>query len=101
MSILINNFNVQNNKIITDDGVKWKSWNIAKEPKLIQKLVSQDKVIFLDITADWCITCKYNKTFIINNKKITRLIKDKQAITLQLDWTKKNEYIEKFLFSNK
>ena len=99
LSILINNFFETNNKIVTEGSINWKSWDIKNDPKLIEKLVSQDKIIFLDITADWCITCKYNRIFVLNDKKIKKLINDKNIITLQLDWTKKNRAIEKFLFS--
>ena len=99
LSILINNFTNHDNKIVTEDTIIWKNWDIEKEPQLLQKLISQDEVIFLDITADWCITCKYNKIFILNDKKIKKLIQDKKITTLQLDWTKKSSAIEKFLFS--
>ena len=81
------------------DVIKWKTWHLEKNPDLIKELVAQKKIIFLDITADWCITCKYNKIFILNNKNITQFIKSNQVVTLQMDWTKKNKYIENFIFS--
>ena len=55
--------------------------------------------MFLDITADWCLTCKYNKSFILNDKKLIKKINENKVIMVQLDWSKKDKYIEKFLFS--
>ena len=53
---LNNNFN----NIFTfnyDSQINWKTWDLEKDPNLIKDLVSENKTVFLDITADWCITC--------------------------------------------
>ena len=52
--------------------VNWIKWDINKQPNLIKELLSKDKIIFLDITAEWCITCKYNKLFVIDNESIVK-----------------------------
>jgi thiol:disulfide interchange protein len=31
------------------------------EPKKIDSLVKSGKIVFVDIAADWCITCKYSR----------------------------------------
>ena len=45
--------------------------------------------MFLDITADWCITCQYNKLNVLNDKDIKKVIKKNDVILLQLDGQKK------------
>ena len=77
----------------------WKTWNLEKKPNLIQDLVSKNKTVLLDITADWCITCQYNKINVLNDKDIKKIIKKHDVILLQLDWTKKNLNIKNFLIS--
>ena len=49
------------------------------------------------ITADWCLTCKVNKIFVIDTKEVSELFKKNNVIILRLDWTKPNEKIKQFL----
>ena len=99
LSILLQNYNFDKFNSKNNDKVNWIKWDINKQPNLIKELLSKDKIIFLDITAEWCITCKYNKLFVIDNESIVKIFNDMEVIPLQLDWTKKNYKIEKFLFS--
>ena len=95
---LNNNFN----NIFTfnyDSQINWKTWDLEKDPNLIKDLVSENKTVFLDITADWCITCQYNKLNVLNDKDIKEVIKKNDVILLQLDWTKKDLNIKNFLIS--
>ncbi len=98
-SILINNFIVKNKKIVVNQNINWSNWEIKKDPDLIKRLINQDRIILLDITADWCLTCKFNKIFVFNDSKIKKIIDDKNIVTLQMDWTKKSKAIESFLIS--
>ena len=60
---------------------------------------TKNKTVFLDITADWCVTCQYNKLNVLNDKDIKEVIKKNNVIMLQLDWTKKDLNIKNFLIS--
>ncbi len=82
-----------------DSQINWKTWNLEKNPNLIKDLVSENKTVLLDITADWCITCQYNKLNVLNDKDIKEVIKKNDVILLQLDWTKKDLNIKNFLIS--
>ena len=82
-----------------DDQIHWKSWNLEKDPNLIQDLISKNKTVFLDITADWCITCQYNKLNVFNDKDVKEVIRNNDVVLLQLDWTKKDLNIKNFLIS--
>ncbi len=98
-SILLQNFNFESLNSNSTSKVNWINWDIKKQPNLIKELLSKNKIIFLDITAEWCITCKYNKLFVLDNERIVKIFNDMEIIPLQLDWTKKNYQIEDFLFS--
>ena len=63
----------------------------------LQNLISQGNTVFVDITADWCITCKANKILVLNSKEFKRLIRDNKITLMKGDWTKPNDDINKFL----
>ena len=73
------------------------NWNISGNISLPNQLVKEGKTVFIDITADWCLTCKVNKIFVIDTKEVSELFKKNNVIILRLDWTKPNEKIKQFL----
>jgi len=93
LNILSNNKSFQN----YDQNKMTVNWDIDKDKSLPNDLVKQGKIVFVDVTADWCLTCKVNKTFVLETKKIKELFKKNNVIILRLDWTKPNENIKKFL----
>ena len=66
----------------------------------IQELVLQDNIIFVDITADWCATCQYNKINVLNSSQISEIFTKFKVIKIKGDWTKPDDKIEKFLQEN-
>ena len=74
---------------------KWIDINDAN----IEELIKRKKIIFVDITADWCVTCKYNKQNVINTKEIQELFKKYEVVQIQGDWTLPDKNIESFLNS--
>ncbi len=66
----------------------------------IKDLIAQDKVILVDITADWCITCKFNKIRVLKSKEIIDKLKNGEIIGVrgQLDIANEKimDYMKKF-----
>jgi suppressor for copper-sensitivity B len=71
----------------------WQNFN----PDIIPKLVKSGKTVFVDITAEWCITCKVNKAIVLGQKEFKDLIESKQIIAMQGDWTKPDAKILNYL----
>ncbi len=61
---------------------EWEPWS----PERVAALRAEKKLVFVDFTADWCVTCKVNKRFVLNTKEIKEALGD--FVTLQADWTK-------------
>ena len=68
----------------------------AFDEQEIRSLVAQGKTVFVDVTADWCITCQANKKVVLNRLPTAERIR-KQAVPMQADWTSPDPKISKFL----
>lgn len=53
--------------------------------------------VFLDVTADWCITCKFNESTVIYSAEIQQLFEDQNVVYLIADWTNENPEISMLL----
>ena len=62
-------------------------------PELLDSLLAENKPVFLNFTADWCITCKVNETIVLNQVSIKNALESKGIVYLKADWTRKDETI--------
>ena len=65
----------------------------------LNSLRSEQKMVFLNFTADWCITCKVNEAIALNQDKVKRILDEKNIIYLKADWTRKDPEIASMLAS--
>ena len=72
------------------------SWQRFDESK-IADLVADGKVVFIDITAEWCLTCKANKLFSLSDAEVVSALTENGVVAMQGDFTKPDKVIEKFL----
>ena len=63
----------------------------------LDNLINENKIVFLDITADWCATCQFNKINVLNSETIISLFKKNDVTLIRADWTKPNDKINLFL----
>ncbi len=78
---------------------------IAKNQKLWQPFdesaiaiqVAAGQTVFVDITADWCLTCKVNKKFVLSDDDISQRLFHSDVIAMQGDWTNPDPVITNFL----
>ena len=53
--------------------------------------------IFINMTADWCLTCKVNERLVFDDNEVHDLLRKKNVVWLKGDWTQRNEEITRFL----
>lgn len=70
------------------------------EEAVIGDLVEAGEVVFVDVTADWCITCKANKALVLGRGEVASRLGDGSIETMQADWTRPNEAIANYLASH-
>ncbi|MBT3305823.1 MAG: hypothetical protein HN377_05000 [Alphaproteobacteria bacterium] len=63
----------------------------------IPGLVASGKTVFVDVTADWCITCLVNKGLVLNTDPMLKLFKTDKVVMMQGDWTKPDPVISAYL----
>ena len=63
----------------------------------LDKLINENKIVFLDITADWCATCQFNKINVLHSEPVISLFKENDVTLIRADWTKPNDKINLFL----
>jgi len=89
----------KNNKINLNNynNLEIVNWDINKNISLPNQLATKGEIVFVDITADWCITCQVNKSLVLETKQVSEIFKRNNVKVLVLDWTKPNKNIKKFL----
>ncbi len=67
-------------------------WENFSEERL-QSLVAQGRTIYLDFTAEWCITCQVNERMVFSSEEVRELLAQKNVTLVRADWTSKNQAI--------
>ena len=65
----------------------------------LNNLIQNNKIILLDFTADWCITCQLNKKTTLQNRSLQTFLKTENVVLMRGDWTKRDEKILNFIKS--
>ena len=83
------------NILTTGEKIIWQDFN----PDLIPDIVKDGKGVFVDITADWCLTCQINKRTLLSNELVKESLSDNNVIKMQADWTLPDPTILSYLES--
>ena len=81
-----------------DKNTNSKIWT-AFDENALQSSINDNNIVFVDITADWCVTCQTNKIFVLNSKKVVNFLNEERVILYRGDWTYKNQKILAYLNS--
>jgi len=63
----------------------------------IDRLVADGKIVVVDVTADWCLTCKYNKLMVWDRRKVVDLLIKEGLVAMRADITKQDKIVEGYL----
>jgi suppressor for copper-sensitivity B len=61
--------------------------------------VAAGHVVFVDVTAEWCLTCQVNKATVVYRGEVAKRLADSKVIAMQADWTRPNDDIANYLAS--
>jgi suppressor for copper-sensitivity B len=71
----------------------------AFDEAAIGRLVAEGKVVFVDVTADWCITCQVNKKLVLEDGEVAMRLRGDGIVAMQADWTRPDDGIARYLAS--
>lgn len=69
--------------------IVWQPWS----PGLPEQLSAQGKTVFVDFTANWCISCQANKVRVLQSDAIAAAFAQGQVIAVRADWTRRDAQI--------
>lgn len=59
----------------------------------VQAALAQGKNVFVDFTADWCLTCKFNEHTVLRSQRVQQLFEQHNVVLFVADWTHQDETI--------
>lgn len=62
-----------------------------------QALAAEGRPVFVDVTAEWCFTCKYNEKLVINTPEVADAFSRHGVLAMKADWTNRNDAIGDYL----
>ena len=72
-------------------------WLVFDEAEAMAR-ADAGEVVFVDVTADWCLTCKANKSLVLDRGAVAQAL---EGVTLmRADWTRPSDTILNYLKSH-
>jgi suppressor for copper-sensitivity B len=78
--------------VAASDG-PWQAFDAAA----IGGLVRDGHVVMVDVTADWCLTCKVNERLVLDRAPVSDELTKPGVVAMRADWTRPSPAIDAYL----
>ena len=88
-------------------GGESRSLGVAPENRLIswvefdraaaEEAAATGRYVFVDVTADWCFTCKVNERLFLETREVADAFERHDVLAMRADWTRRDESIGRYL----
>ena len=78
------------------NGGKVLDW-VPFDPVQAEALAAEGRLVFVDVTADWCATCKVNERLVLETEETDALFTQYDVVAMQADWTNRDDDIARYL----
>jgi thiol:disulfide interchange protein DsbD len=75
--------------------IAWETW----DPARVEAAVAAGRPVFVDVTADWCFTCKINEGLFLETEEVAGAFERNDVLALRADWTRPDDEIGELLAS--
>jgi len=76
--------------------IAWVAFDRARA----ESLAASGQLVFVDVTADWCFTCKVNERLILDTPEVAGAFAAHHVLPMRADWTNRSDAIARFLADN-
>lgn len=76
-------------------GITWEAYS----DETLQEHLANGENVFIDFTADWCITCKANERVVFSSGRVVDRFDELGFVMVKADWTNRNPEITRALES--
>lgn len=77
------------------EAIQWQSF----DPARIGREVAAGKLVFMDVTAAWCLTCKVNEAAVLDRAPVADRLRNPGVVAMRADWTRPEPRITAYLQS--
>jgi suppressor for copper-sensitivity B len=77
----------------TEGLIRWEPFDRGKA----EQLATGGQLVFVDVTADWCFTCKVNERLVLNTPEVAGTFEEHGVVPMKADWTNRDDTIGQFL----
>ena len=88
---------VERNEIVLTDTATVESDAQEYTPERLQQALDNGEAVFVNMTADWCITCKVNERIALGTNKVKSAFAAQSITYLKGDWTNSDPVITEYL----
>jgi len=67
----------------------WQPWST----EAVERLRAEGRIVYVDFTARWCVTCQVNKGVVFGSAEVLREFRDRKVAALRADWTRQDPKI--------
>jgi thiol:disulfide interchange protein len=62
-----------------------------------EQLAAAGTLVFVDVTADWCVTCKVNEHLVLDTPEVAGEFSRLRVVAMRADWTSRDPAISALL----
>jgi thiol:disulfide interchange protein len=73
--------------------IPWVAFDRARA----ESLARGGQLVFVDVTANWCFTCKVNERLVLDTPEVARAFQEHGVVPMRADWTNRDNQIGAFL----
>jgi thiol:disulfide interchange protein DsbD len=77
----------------SQEGIAWRPFTTAT----VEELLQQHRTVFIDFTAEWCLTCKVNEKTVLADHEVIGRFTSLGIVAVKADWTNRNPEITRLL----
>ena len=90
-SIVSEKFNAKIHEQMAEDG--WYNYS----PELMAQFAKAGKTVFVDVSADWCLTCKANEAAVLHSDEFRQAMDSLNVALVKADWTRETPEVNSLL----